>query len=284
MIYISTGGFYNITGFEACNKLNKEGIYSFELSGGRFDPDVIKNVRKLSSKFDIKIHNYFPPPKNSFVLNLASNNEEIGELTFKHLKSSIKLSAEINSKFYSFHSGFLIDPKVDELGKRISKRNVQNREEAMEIFLKRVNDLAEYANNFGIEILIENNVISANNFREFGKDVLLMTGAEECEYVFKNTPNNVNMLLDVAHLKVSSTTLNFSAKEFIEICNKFIKGYHISDNDGLSDTNNPIKVDSWFWKYLNKNLKYYTIEVYNLPFEDYLGQYQMLNNFINSSN
>ena len=62
--------------------------------------------------------------------------------------------------------------------------------------------------------------------------MLLMTGAEECEYVLKY-PNNVNMLLDVAHLKVSSTTLNFSAKEFIEICNKFIKGYLISDNDGL---------------------------------------------------
>ena len=105
------------------------------------------------------------------MLNLTSNNKEIGELTFKHLKSSIKLSAEINSKFYSFHSGFLIDPKVDELGKRISKRNVQNREEAMEIFLE-VNDLAEYANNFGIEILIENNVISANNYREFGEDVI----------------------------------------------------------------------------------------------------------------
>ena len=280
MIYVSTGGFRELTAFEACYLLNKNGISSFELSGGKYDQNLINNVKNLVEDFDIKIHNYFPPPQEPFVINLASKNSEIAKLSIEHIKSSIKLASDINSQYYSFHSGFLIDPKVKELGKKLSKSFVINRDEAMEIFLKRVHELAEFANNYGIQLLVENNVISQKNYEEFGQDVLLMTTASECEYFFENVPHNVKMLLDFAHLKVSSTTLDFSAKKFIEICNKYIRGYHFSDNNGLSDTNQSINHDSWFWQYINKDLDYYTLEVYNLPLKEYLTQYNILKNFL----
>ena len=216
MLYISTGGFRNLTAYDACKQLNKNGINSFELSGGKYDPSFIKNVRNLAQEFDIKIHNYFPPPKHPFVINLASNNPEIFKLSINHLKSSIKLAAEVNSKYYSFHAGFLIDPKVKELGKTISNSFILDRNSAMDIFLKRVHILADFARNHGIELLVENNVISQKNYQKFGQDVLLMTRASECEYFFNNAPGDVGMLLDFAHLKVSSKTLNFSAEKFIE--------------------------------------------------------------------
>lgn len=280
MLYISTGGFRNITAYDACIQLNKNGINTFELSGGKYDPNFAKNIKNLAEKFDIKIHNYFPPPKHPFVINLASNNQEIAKLSINHIKSSIKLASEVNSKYYSFHAGFLIDPKVKELGKTISKSFILERSAAMDIFLKRVHKLADFARNHGVELLVENNVISKKNYQEFGQDVLLMTNASECEYFFNNAPSDVGMLLDFAHLKVSSKTLNFSALKFIETCNKFIKGYHFSDNDGSSDSNHPIHYNSWFWKYINRNLDYYTLEVYNLPFDRYLSQYNLLNQFL----
>ena len=48
-------------------------------------------------------------------------------------------------------------------------------------------------------------------------------------------------LVDVAHLKVSANTLNFDAREYLEIFKKDkIGGYHLSDNNGLVDSNKEI--------------------------------------------
>ena len=42
-----------------------------------------------------------------------------------------------------------------------------------------------------------------------------------------------------------------------------IGGYHLSENDGLKDSNEPFDNNSWFWKYINKKVNYFTLEVYN---------------------
>ena len=76
-----------------------------------------------------------------------------------------------------------------------------------------------------------------------------------------NTPKNINLLVDVAHLKVSAKTLKFNPKKFLSNCRKWIKGYHLSDNDGNNDTNDLLTKNSWFWPYLKKNLNYYTLEI-----------------------
>ena len=64
----------------------------------------------------------------------------------------------------------------------------------------------------------------------------------------ENTNENVNLLIDVAHLKVSSNSLKFNQTMF-EICDPWIKAYHLSDNNGLSDTNEPFSEDAWFWDF-----------------------------------
>ena len=74
------------------------------------------------------------------------------------------------------------------------------------------------------------------------------------------------MLVDLAHLKVSSNSLNFDAIEFLSECDSWISAYHLSDNDGTRDSNEPFSKDSWFWPYLKKDLNYYSIEVYTNDF------------------
>ena len=39
--------------------------------------NLIENINSLKNNFYFKVHNYFPPPKDSFVINLASNNKII---------------------------------------------------------------------------------------------------------------------------------------------------------------------------------------------------------------
>ena len=110
--------------------------------------------------------------------------------------------------------------------------------------------------------------ISNNNIIEFDDNPLLMTSPLECKYVMENTDENVNLLIDVAHLKVSSNSLKFNPQTMFEICDPWIKAYHLSDNNGLSDTNEPFSEDAWFWDFLKKDINYYSIEVYNKNIED----------------
>ena len=63
------------------------------------------------------------------------------------------------------------------------------------------------------------------------------------------------MLIDVAHLKVSSNSLNFNPKvTFLEKLDEWIAAYHLSENDGTSDDNEKFREDSWFWPFLKKDL------------------------------
>ena len=76
-------------------------------------------------------------------------------------------------------------------------------------------------------------------------------------------PKNVGLLLDTGHLKVTCKTLNLNLYNEYKKIFKFIKGYHLSDNNGLADTNNTFTKNAWWFKKFNKNLDYYTIEVYD---------------------
>ena len=136
-----------------------------------------------------------------------------------------------------------------------------NKKFAMDAFIERINDLSIFAKKEGVSLLIENNVINKQNLNLFKTNPLLMADYEDAQYIMKNTPKNVNLLVDVAHLKVSAKTLKFNPKQFLTNCEEWIKGYHLSDNNGDSDTNEPVTKNSWFWPYLKKNLTYYTLEV-----------------------
>jgi sugar phosphate isomerase/epimerase len=78
----------------------------------------------------------------------------------------------------------------------------------------------------------------------------------------KNTPSNVNLLVDVAHLKVSSQSLGLDGTLFLTECKKWIKAYHLSDNNGLEDENKSFDSNSWFWTHIINGLNYYSLEVY----------------------
>ena len=158
----------------------------------------------------------------------------------------------------------MVDPLPKELGKKIVKRKLNNKNLAINIFVERLNNLSIFAKKYGVTLLVENNVINKRNLKTFGSNPLLMTGSDDVHFIMKNTPKNVNLLIDVAHLKVSAKTLKFDEKKFLKNCNKWIRGYHLSDNDGNFDTNGLVKKNSWFWPYLKKNLDYYTLEVNSL--------------------
>lgn len=262
-VFISTGGFYSKSAYETALSFIDNGIKNIELSGGIHCPNQTILLKKLAKKASLVPHNYFPPPKESFVLNLASEEEDIYKKSREHIINASILSAELGSKFYSFHSGFLCDPSPNQLGKPIKALPLSNRKNALNKFIERINLLSDFCGDLGINLLIENNVLSYRNFQNFKSNPFLMVDFFEAEEIMKNTPDNVSLLIDVAHLKVSANTLQFDKVEYLKRLRKWTKAYHLSDNNSLSDTNKPLTQSCWFWPYLDKNIEYISIEVYN---------------------
>lgn len=284
MIFVSTGGESQIPASHTSRYWRKFGLENIELSGGAVFDDQLKELVRLKRSQNFQIHNYFPPPIKPFVFNLASLNPDIVALSYQHVQQAMQWALELDRPIYSFHSGFLIDPDFSELGKRVVNRPLFDREESIRRFIDRVNHLAEYAKTLGVMLLIENNVLSANNYNIFGNNPFLMADAAECLRVMENTPGNVGLLIDVAHLKVTSISLSFDPVKFLNECGKWTRAYHLSDNDGLRDSNQPFTIESWFWPYLRRDLNYYSIEVYGVQPKVLLEQSILTRNLLGFEN
>ena len=87
----------------------RENISNIELGSNHV---YEKNFKKIIKQYDFHfiVHNYFPIPKKSFVVNIASLDVHIRNLSLKHLKRAIIFCRETNSKLYTFHPGFVGDP------------------------------------------------------------------------------------------------------------------------------------------------------------------------------
>jgi sugar phosphate isomerase/epimerase len=259
MIYISTGGIKNKNASKFSEELVSYGINEIELSGGLHSESLLDDLLILSTKINFQIHNYFPPPEKPFVLNLGSLDPEVGMKSYNHIVKALEWCSILGCDHYSFHAGFLLDPGVHELGKKIVDRDLYDRDKSKEIFVSRVKNLHEIAKNSDITLMIENNVLSNNNSLEFKSNPLLMCAPEECNEVLNNLPEDIKLLIDVAHLKVSANSLNFNPEKMFHMCENRIGGYHLSDNNGLSDTNQAFNSKSWFWNYLNPLIDYISI-------------------------
>ena len=276
MIYISTGGRRLKTAAETAMDFYSYGIAGVELSGGAFSATYQADLLALPQELTLQVHNYFPPPANPFVLNLASNDEAIAEQSVRHVRTAMRLAVLLRNPVYSFHAGFRINPQVADLGKKLSRYNLIDRDVALELFGERVAALAEEGRREGVTLLIENNVLNLTNLEVYGEDPLLLTHSDEIASFMVSMPSNVGLLLDVAHLKVSATSLEFDLIHAHETLKKWIRGYHLSDNDGTADSNEQIHSDSWFWKVLIPDLDYYSLEVYQSPIPDLVKQYNFV--------
>lgn len=271
MIYISTGGFRAVSGAETALNFSEHGIFSVELSGGAYESDQEERLKSMKNLLALQIHNYFPPPKDPFVFNLAAMDPRVLEKSVNHVRSGIKLSTEIDRPIYSFHGGYLVNPSPNELGGAFKKYHVQERRLALDQFGDVVVNLAEEARREGVQLLIENNVLSLNNFKVFGEDPFLFTEPDEISQFMASMPKNVGLLLDLAHLNVSAASLGFDKIAAHKALEKWIRGYHLSDNNGEVDSNNAVCEESWFWPHILNNLDYYTLEVYGV------GPHQLYN-------
>ena len=175
---------------ESVELLAKNGFKDIELSGGtEYYEDFEKDLFELKDKYNLNYlcHNYFPPPKKHFVLNLASLNDETFEMSFQHLQQVIALSNRLGADKFAFHAGFFIDIRLSEIGKKLSRDNLFDEKEAVERFCNAYDVIKRKAKN--VSLLIENNVFSKTNADTYdGENPFMMTNFNEYNSSF---PHNL---------------------------------------------------------------------------------------------
>jgi sugar phosphate isomerase/epimerase len=281
-VFISTSFKKGTNAYTICKNFNRLGINTFELSGGNYSKNLIENINSLKNNFYFKVHNYFPPPKKPFVINLASNNKIILKKSINHVFRSIIFAKNIGCDIYTFHAGFRFDPDPKDLGNKVKFKKLQSRDGALKIFKNSVVKILDFAIKKKIFLAIENNVVTKENIFNFKENPFLLTNPKEIKFFFRNINGPIGLLMDVGHFKVSSKTENFSAKLGLENLRTLIRAYHLSDNDGFNDLNMPFNKKSWFIKYLIKDLDYYSIEVNSSSSKLLLKQINIITKIINS--
>jgi sugar phosphate isomerase/epimerase len=269
-VFVSTGAFGRMDVEDMLAIASSEGIRHVELSSGASHRSMDLASALLQAQGEDNhylVHNYFPVPSRPFVLNLASNDPQMLELSRDHCRKAIDLAAMLGAPFYSVHAGFCIHLKPEDLGRQLKGEQI-SKPQAWQIFLQSVRELGEYALSKNVLLAIENNVAAPHNLREGRNDLLLgVTGEDLKELMEAVSMESVRLLLDVAHLKVSATSLAFDASAAVEMIAPWIIACHLSDNDGTADTNDVLTQESWCWKPLSQYLKAapsWVIEVYDI--------------------
>ena len=273
-IFVSTGAFGCKSVVEILELCSKTRLCGVELSSGAIYQDEMYSLLKEASattKQNFLIHNYFPPSLEPFVLNLASGNDKILDLSRRHCRKAIDMAVELDAPFYSVHSGFCVHAEPEHLGQELAELERFSKKDAGDIFIDSLKSLADYGAVKGVDLLIENNVVAPFNLINGENELLLGVTSDELLGILSAIGrDNVGLLLDVAHLKVSANALEFCPESFIRDLGGTIKAVHLSDNDGYKDTNDQITENSWFWEPLFKYVStevVWILEAYNLSLE-----------------
>jgi sugar phosphate isomerase/epimerase len=265
MIYVSSACSSEKKIGDAIQDLVYNGFYNIELSGGTeyyegYEEELLDLKKKHA--LNLIVHNYFPPHREDFVLNLASLNEEIYRKSLEHTVKSIELAIKLEAEVLGLHAGFFLDLEVKEVGKVVRGQWLSRKDLAIARFYNAYMQIKKVAK--GIELYIENNVYSLSNFQIYGNNTPFMMCSYE-DYARGRKNIDFKLLLDVGHLYVSCNTLNLEFSNELRHLISSSDYIHISDNNGLCDENKKLTKDGRIFKELQRydlSKKVITLEIY----------------------
>lgn len=276
-VAISTIAFEGQSISEIIKVALEQQLYLEFSSGLPYDPNAVCKI--VEARIQKIIHNYFPAPLEPFVLNLASASDRIRTRSIEFCINNLHLTKKIDAPFYSAHAGFCGDPDPMSLGGKLNLQNSKSRQIHWELFLDSVQRILTSAVALGVGFLIENNVIAKINMASDINPLLCCEAPEILRLADELNTVNFGVLLDTGHWKVSGTTLGFSIAAEMKTLSSVVRCLHHSDNDGNTDSNDPLDRNYWFLEhveYFNKCL--HVLEVKNRSIEELRSQLEILEN------
>jgi sugar phosphate isomerase/epimerase len=272
MLYFSTGTFKGSPATKIAEEMYISGMTAVELSAGQHDPNFLSEIEKLRKLgLNLKLHNYYPVPSESFVMNLASPIEEIRFKSIALASQALEITSRFNMRHYAVHAGMRVDPNPSELGSQFLARDLVDEKISMNLFIESITSLTHLAKRLGVELLVENHVSNLQNLEVYGENVFLLSSLDQILSFYNEYGADNRLLLDVGHLKVSSNTLGFSKIEAFQTLHKRIGGYHLHDNDGVSDQHNAFGASAWFIPFLRNEVEYVTCEINDVSVNSITG-------------
>jgi sugar phosphate isomerase/epimerase len=267
-ITISTAAFQSNSLLDIIELAKDNSISAIELSGNLEYLSEKKIFTLLSnniSEIEFFFHNYAPVPKKSSVLNLA--HPSTVEQSIHHCRKVIDICKMFGINIFSVHAGMAFNPDPQCLGNLQSQYQTINFNDSQRLLLSAVHKIADYALQNDVFILIENNVVPLFNCPDRANKRYHFADLSDCRNMLTILSHpNIGLLLDVGHLKVCAQTFGFKAEDFISVYSDKIKAVHLSENDGTSDQNLPVKTDSWFWNQISwDGLRYISLEIKPQP-------------------
>jgi sugar phosphate isomerase/epimerase len=247
-VYVSTASFATRDLNAILDVCAAHEIECLEL-GDVASPDLSRiGVRASPSRF--LVHNYFPPPDIPFVLNLASQDQDILERSRAHCRAAIDLSAALGGAAYAAHAGYAADIPPEVLGRPDQQASlalrVASREHVRRTLVESARSLAEYGRGRGVRFLVENHVL-ASVAGACSEELLPMTAPWDLVALCREVDHpGFGLLLDVGHLKVSAGTLGFDAHAALDELAGDVVAFHLSDNDGVADLHRAFGEEAWF--------------------------------------
>jgi sugar phosphate isomerase/epimerase len=226
--------------WETLEAYRAAGISAVELGAARLDARDRLAERLRDTSLDFAVHNYFPPPAEEFVLNLASSDRGIRSRSVALAREAIELCARIGAPFYSVHAGFVVDPDGwDGRMFTFPAPAPGSVEAATERYAEAYSGLVEAGQAAGVAVLVENNVCTPPV-----RGKLLLQTAEEFAELCGRVPET-SILVDTGHLNVSAHTLGFDPAGFVTALAPAIGAWHLHANDGSADTHDPAAPGWW---------------------------------------
>lgn len=242
-VYISSNCITGVEVKTVFEDLTRAGLKNIEL-GARALPEGTPLLEVTGMGCNLLAHNYFINPSEPIILNLASSNNKLLRTSREYIFNALDFCYGAGIDLFTIHAGFRADPDLSL--KFDTKKPIPEYKKSFDIFVNSVKDINDYARRKGIRVGIENNVLSEANLVNGKNELGLLCEAHEFDELWKRIPSdNLGMLLDLGHLKVTAHSLGFDRYEFIEKVKYKVFAMHIHDNNELVDEHKMLGKESW---------------------------------------
>jgi sugar phosphate isomerase/epimerase len=187
----------------------------------------------------LRAHNYFPPPRAEFVMNLSSRDAGIRAATEALVREALRLTALFGADCYSLHAGYALDqlpePGEDGIYKKVSAppTSVDAQDETIDRLLALLPP--------GVKLAVENGLPITDSH--------LASPAQIGRFLARYAADaRVGLLLDLGHLNVAAHAQGFDrdayARELFDRHGDRIFEVHASANTGERDSHGITPADS----------------------------------------
>jgi len=193
-----------------------------------YEEGAVETVDRLRERYDLALllHGCFPPLREWFILNPASQEEETLTETRRLILAMIDLARRWEVPLVSLHPGFTAyptrprgeDPGTSDVPYPVALRTAQ---ESFRLFLETAQG--------DVEVIAEN--------LPYEPATMMRNPEEIVEFV---EGLGIGLLLDVGHFYVSACQMGFDFASGVKAVAKYARELHLHDNDGRADEHLPL--------------------------------------------